>query len=97
MSHNHVSININFDDFKKVLIENGADNFTDSFIENLMRLIKHMKPAKNENKTSSNGKLERISDALPCLALPDNEPPDRETEDGGNVDDMMAFFESKAP
>ena len=79
-----------FEDFKKTLKENGAE-FTDSFFENLYRLIKHMKPTKTSSNKNS------IADVLTCLALPNEEKKPQKKEAGENVDDMMAFFESMAP
>ena len=79
-----------FDDFKGTLKENGAE-FTDSFFENLFRLIKHMKPAKAASSKNT------IADALTCLSLPNEENKPKKNDVGENVDDMMAFFESMAP
>ena len=63
----------NFDKFKKVLLENGAD-FSDSFIENLLRLIKHMKPKHEELKTQKEpkNKIDKMAQNLPFLALPND-------------------------
>ena len=65
--------NSNFDKFKKVLLENGAD-FSDSFIENLLRLIKHMKPKHEELKTQKEpkNKIDKMAQNLPFLALPND-------------------------
>ena len=79
-----------FDDFKNTLTKNGAE-FTDSFFENLFRLIKHMKPAKPSSGKNS------IANVLTCLSLPNEEKKPKNNEVGENVDDMMAFFESMAP
>jgi ATP-dependent RNA helicase DHX8/PRP22 len=38
-------------DFKKALADNGAE-FAESFVDNLLRIIKHMMPQKRENKVS---------------------------------------------
>ena len=81
-----------FEDFKKNLKENGAD-FTDSFYENLFRLIKHMKPT----ETKSTDKKNSIAEALTCLSLPNEQTKSQKEEVGENADDMMAFFESMAP
>merc|ERR1712018_1044323 len=57
--------------FFKALQENGAE-FSISFCENLLRLIKHMKP-KNDTKASGNekapkNKIDKLSHGLPFLA-----------------------------
>jgi len=62
--------------FKKALIDNGAE-FADSFIENILRIIKHMKPKvaaatvpkKSEKKSKS--KMENLAENFPFLSLPD--------------------------
>ena len=36
--------NVTFDKFKKALIENSGENFPDSFIANLLRVIQKMDP-----------------------------------------------------
>lgn len=36
-------------DFKKALADNGAE-FAESFVDNLLRIIKHMMPQKRETK-----------------------------------------------
>ena len=79
-----------FDDFKNTLTKNGAE-FTDSFFENLFRLIKHMKPAKPSSGKNS------IANVLTRLSLPNEEKKPKNNDVGENVDDMMAFFESMAP
>lgn len=65
-----------FDDFKKALIENGAE-FPDSFIANLLRIIQLMKTSKNSKLTEDEFKAKVHSDELatkfPGLAIP-NEP-----------------------
>lgn len=64
------------DDFKKALIENGAE-FPDSFIANLLRIIQLMKTSKNSKLTEDEFKAKVHSDELaskfPGLAIP-NEP-----------------------
>lgn len=84
-----------FDDFKKSLIENGAE-FPDSFITNLLRIIQLMKPSKNSNSnvyistSSSNNKL---VEKFPGLAIPNRPqlPPlsddDSENDNGVSDDD----------
>ena len=81
-----------FEDFKKALQENGAE-FTDSFIDNLLRIIKHMKPAMPKKVTDK----ENIAEIIPCLALPNEEVKPKQEETGENADDMLAYLESMAP
>lgn len=70
------------DKFKKELAENGGDQFADSFVESLWRLIQHMMPSLTAPPTS--GKIkeevdkpktekERKRALLPFLAMP-NDP-----------------------
>jgi ATP-dependent RNA helicase DHX8/PRP22 len=40
-------------DFKRVLAENGAE-FAESFVDNLLRIIKHMMPQKRDSKVRNN-------------------------------------------
>lgn len=61
--------------FKKVLLENGAE-FSDSFVENLLRIIQHMRPSLNSstsNTKSSNPNSNNLAEKFPGLAIP-NEP-----------------------
>ena len=100
--------NPTFDKFKKVLHENGAENFADSFIENLLRIIKHMKP-KNDSKNEANEKepktkMDKLAKNLPFLALPNDATKKQEVKkevkeekDTQEVDDMMNFLEAMAP
>jgi ATP-dependent RNA helicase DHX8/PRP22 len=93
--------NETFDQFKKVLVENGADSFSDSFIENLLRLIKHMKPNKsssNNSKAEPKTKTDKLAHNLPFLALP-NEAKKEEVKKEAveKVDVMMDLLESMAP
>ena len=41
--------NPNAEDFKRALAENGAE-FAESFVDNLLRIIKHMMPPKRDSK-----------------------------------------------
>ena len=92
--------------FKAALLENGAE-FSDSFIENLLRIIQHMTPAGGAaGKDGPEGprpKLSLLREQLPCLALPDEqkEKPTpavrKEPEETKAVDNMMSFLESMAP
>jgi len=81
--------------FKKALLSNGAE-FSDSFVENLLRIIQHMKPAGEEKKKDSAPapKLQYLREQLPFLAMPDSkqEKPKEEV-----AADMMDLLESMAP
>lgn len=58
-----------FDDFKRVLLENGAE-FSDSFITNLLRIIQLMKPSPEATHTSlSNLKADTLAYKFPGLAI----------------------------
>merc|ERR1711915_971346 len=74
--------------FKKELEENGGDQFADSFVESLWRLIQHMMPSLiaappskptytpkqyNRPMTDAEIKLEKKREMLPFLAMP-NDP-----------------------
>lgn len=79
-----------YDEFKKVLIENGAE-FSDSFIANLLRIIQHMRPNKGTSGAGGkSGPFETETDALsmkfPGLAIP-NEPQKQyiDTEEVGTL------------
>ena len=94
--------NSSFEKFKKALIEFEAE-FSDSFIENLLRLIKHMKPKEDHGKQSNQqpkNKIDKLANNLPFLALKNEEikkethPPVQKRED---VSDMMDMLESMAP
>ena len=88
--------------FKAALLDNGAE-FSDSFIENLLRIIQHMKPGgKAEEAEEPRPKLALLREQLPCLAIPDEKivvekEKSVEKEADGAVDSMMEFLESMAP
>lgn len=99
------------EDFKKVLIENGAE-FPDSFITNLLRIIQLMKRPKNASISESelNDKLDadRLAMKFPGLAMPNKkqdeviesvvEKDEKKVKVEKNVaDDMMAELEAFAP
>lgn len=87
--------NPTFDKFKKSLEAEGlADQFDDSFIANLLRLIQHMQPKKAARGRDDDAKPVIISDAkeelrqkLPALAMPDDR----------SVNAMMAELEGLLP
>jgi len=85
--------------FKKALLKNGAE-FADSFIENLLRIIQHMKPEKEgreEAAVEAQPKLAYLREQLPCLAIPDAKPPRDPEFEKAAVGDMMDMLESLAP
>jgi len=89
--------------FKSALLDNGAE-FSDSFIENLLRIIQHMTPGgKVEDTEEPRPKLALLREQLPCLAIPDEmkvvEKPVEKPgyEEDTAVDSMMEFLESMAP
>ena len=92
--------------FKAALLENGAE-FSDSFIENLLRIIQHMTPGaagagKPDADAEPRTKLGYLREQLPCLAIPDNKvtkevSPEPEKKEDTAVDSMMDFLESMAP
>ena len=71
--------------FKKALIDNGAE-FADSFIENILRIIKHMKPKKSSASVTDiskkekvpKTKVEKMAQSFPFLSIPN----DRKADDG---------------
>lgn len=72
--------NKRLDKFKKALEENGGDQFADSFVESLWRLIQHMMPSLTSSSTISikeddkpKTEKDRKREILPFLALP-NDP-----------------------
>merc|ERR1711963_515486 len=75
----------------------------DSFIENLLRIIKHMKP-KHEDEKEPKTKMDKLAKNLPFLALPNDATKKQEVKkevkeekDNQEVDDMMNFLEAMAP
>lgn len=97
-----------FDDFKRVLLENGAE-FSDSFITNLLRIIQLMKPSPTTTHASlSNLKADSLAYKFPGLAIANR--PQEELEEAKEkkklvvakneeavADDMMAELEMFAP
>ena len=64
-----------FEKFRKALVDYGAE-FSDSFIENLLRLIKHMKSnsvAEDVKDAKPKTKIDKMTKTLPFLALPNEE------------------------
>ncbi|KAG4075273.1 hypothetical protein HA402_003064 [Bradysia odoriphaga] len=100
-----------FADFKKVLIENGAE-FPDSFITNLLRIIQLMKPPENSSQKplKFTEKTQELAFKFPGLAIA-NDPRSKEEDvedkkdnkkdvkkvEASVADDMMAQLESFAP
>lgn len=89
-----------FDNFKKVLAENGAE-FPDSFISNLLRIIQMMNPSKGGGdgdtaSTSGGGNTDRLAMKFPGLAIANKSQKEmKATVDV--ADDMMAALEAFAP
>lgn len=99
--------NSEFDNFKKVLLENGAE-FPDSFITNLLRIIQLMKPRKDAVLSSTQFESDRLAMKFPGLAMPNREQKEMllvdEKKDVKKLDakqsiadDMMAELEAFAP
>lgn len=96
--------NQTFADFKKVLVENGAE-FPDSFITNLLRIIQLMKPS--QKPVNFTEKTLNLACKFPGLAIANDEPPKHEDKDDKKnvkvaveasvADDMMAQLEEFAP
>lgn len=109
--HLAVEKNFDFNNFKKVLIENGAE-FPDSFISNLLRIIQLMKTSKSGAGTSfeadDDDKKGHLETKFPGLAIPNKAPKDmffeqehKDVKDAKMVktiaDDMMDELEALAP
>ncbi|KAK0083742.1 hypothetical protein PV326_006537, partial [Microctonus aethiopoides] len=94
--------NPTFEEFKKVLLENGAE-FLDSFISNLLRIIKHMKPAKSSEKSLiQSNKQDELANKFPALAMANSKTSysniaTYDNDDDDIVNDAMASLESFAP
>lgn len=101
----------NFADFKRVLLENGAE-FSDSFITNLLRIIQLMKPAPDTGSAHTslaNLKADSLAHKFPGLAIANEQrAADEPAEDDQKLksaakvpesiaDDMMAELEMFAP
>jgi ATP-dependent RNA helicase DHX8/PRP22 len=64
--------NDSFITFKNDLVENGAE-FSDFFIEHLLRIIQHMKPKQQKESSSrSQNEKDRLAEMLPFLAIPND-------------------------
>lgn len=100
--------NTTFDNFKKVLLENGAE-FPDSFITNLLRIIQLMKTRKNgkngDSGSGGNTDADHLASKFPGLAMPnqsqakmlDTKVEKEENKKISVADDMMAELEAFAP
>lgn len=98
--------NSTFGDFKRVLLENGAE-FSDSFITNLLRIIQLMKPSGPASHAQLSGiKADSLACKFPGLAIAnerknaDDEKVDVKIDvktEASVADDMMAELESFAP
>lgn len=102
----------NFADFKRVLLENGAE-FSDSFITNLLRIIQLMRPAPDagtSHQSIANLKADSLAYKFPGLAIANDQrsadeaaadakklQPPANKEPESIADDMMAALEMFAP
>lgn len=87
-----------FESFKKVLIENGAE-FSDSFVQNLLRIIKHMKPTPAQASAPVKSKKDELSTKFPALALPNERLDEKMSNDDDDdiINQAMASLEAFAP
>jgi ATP-dependent RNA helicase DHX8/PRP22 len=84
--------NSTLDKFKKALSSNGAE-FADSFVENILRIIKHMKPkmagdpvaGSKKSEKISKTKVEKLAENFPFLSLPDK----KAKEDAGCLNFLL--------
>lgn len=86
--------NNSFESFKSALLSNGAE-FADSFIENLLRIIKHMEAGKKQGPKKSK---DQLAMKFPGLAMPNDQKLSKkldQKQDG--IDDAMAALEALAP
>lgn len=101
--------NTDFNSFKKVLTENGAE-FPDSFVSNLLRVIQLMKTSKSaagKGFDAVDDKKGQLVTKFPGLAMPNQTPADMHADDRKDekdkkmvktvADDMMDELEALAP
>lgn len=81
-------------DFKRALSACDAD-FADSFMDNLLRIITHMRPKPIHEQSRPN--LEEWSQSWPCLAMPNEEKGRAKLKEDPPEDEMMAMLEALAP
>ncbi|CAG5108336.1 Similar to DHX8: ATP-dependent RNA helicase DHX8 (Homo sapiens) [Cotesia congregata] len=84
------------DGFKQALRENGGE-LSDSFMENLFRIIQHMKPSKPSNNKDSvkNTNQSGAARKYPGLALANSAP--SALSDDEEVNEAMSILEALAP
>lgn len=91
--------NTTFESFKQALIENGASEFPDSFIRNLLRIIQLMKTSKSVDtigvNTTSNPKTERLAEKFPGLALANCPQASTDSDDEKNESDKKGKSDKK--
>ncbi|XP_063975986.1 ATP-dependent RNA helicase DHX8 [Diachasmimorpha longicaudata] len=87
--------NTTFETFKRALIDNGADTFSDSFIANILRIIQHMKPLKLVSDPVIKTKQDELAHKFPGLAVANQAP--MPADDVDIVEDAMASLEEFAP
>ncbi|XP_034939713.1 ATP-dependent RNA helicase DHX8 [Chelonus insularis] len=90
--------NPTFEGFKRALAENGGE-LSDSFMENLLRIIQHMKPPKTSNNesVSKNSPKNELAKKFPALAMPNDTSNNVNDDDDDIVKQAMASLEALAP
>ncbi|CAD6208303.1 GSCOCG00003312001-RA-CDS [Cotesia congregata] len=86
------------DGFKQALRENGGE-LSDSFMDNLLRIIQHMKPSKPSNNKDS-VKITNQSEVArkyPALAMTNSAPVPFSDDDDEEVNEAMSALEALAP
>ncbi|CAG9585808.1 unnamed protein product [Danaus chrysippus] len=88
--------NPNFDNFKKALIENGAE-FSDSFMTNLLRIIQHMKPTDNQTEGTQKEvkSTNPLASKFPGLAIPNDKPSKFSSDDESDDDNKNTRITAK--
>lgn len=91
--------NTTFESFKKALIENGASDFPESFVRNLLRIIQLMKTSKSVDKigvnTTSNAKIDGLAEKFPGLAMPNDQQVSMNSDDEKDEKDKKEKNEKK--
>ncbi|CAD6208284.1 GSCOCG00003292001-RA-CDS, partial [Cotesia congregata] len=83
------------DGFKQALRDSGGE-LSDSFMDNLLRIIQHMKPSKTtDNNSIKNSKQNEAARKYPVLALANSAPV--ALSDDEEVNEAMSALEALAP
>ncbi|KAH0567480.1 ATP-dependent RNA helicase DHX8-like [Cotesia glomerata] len=83
------------DGFKQALRDSGGE-LSDSFMDNLLRIIQHMKPSKTtDNNSMKNSKQSEAAKKYPVLALANSVPV--ALSDDEEVNEAMSALEALAP